>query len=173
MVYLSKHYDALESEEMVGKVGAMYSKIYIKRGRVVIATIGIYYFRRLLIPVSVVYNNFLIVQVIIMVGASIANVINLGNRPMEGGTPANRMELLNEVTIIFVLYTMICQTDWVPNDDVRFGIGFVTCGIISAHAAFNIILLGIQTVKKIILVVKRCKVRSEHKRIMAQKREAD
>jgi hypothetical protein len=60
-IYLIKNFDVLDTPKMRSKIGSMYSKLYIKRGRSVIATLGIFYLKRLLIPVSVVYNSILIV----------------------------------------------------------------------------------------------------------------
>jgi hypothetical protein len=60
-VYLYKNYDSLDSPEMKTKVGSLYSEFYIKRGRRILFTVGIFYLRRLLIPISVVYNRAFIV----------------------------------------------------------------------------------------------------------------
>ena len=64
--YLHKNFDLLESPAIKSKIGAMYSELYIKRGRSVIFTLVIFFFRRILIPISVVYNRSIIVQIFTM-----------------------------------------------------------------------------------------------------------
>ena len=61
--YLYKNFDILESPENQKRFGAMYSELYIKRGRAVIWTLAIFFLRRVLIPISVVYNRAIIVQI--------------------------------------------------------------------------------------------------------------
>jgi hypothetical protein len=78
----------------------------------------------------------------IMIYTSIATIINVGyNRPCAEGSPANRMKILNEVTVLLITYTMMCQTDFVPDDDIKFGIGYVSCAILVAHTLANLGLL--------------------------------
>ena len=51
------------------------------------------------------------------------------------------MEILNEMTILMVTYTMMCFTDFVPDDDIKFGIGYVSCAIVVAYTFLNLGLL--------------------------------
>jgi hypothetical protein len=71
-VYLSKNFDKLETPEMQSKFGSFYSEFYIKRGRGILVSVVIFYLRRFLIPISVVYNQAIIVQVYAMVVSIIA-----------------------------------------------------------------------------------------------------
>jgi hypothetical protein len=64
--YLHKNFDSLESEEIKSRIGAIYSEMYIKRGRSIIWTLVIFFLRRVLIPASVVYNRAIIVQIFTM-----------------------------------------------------------------------------------------------------------
>ncbi len=76
----------------------------------------IFYLRRFLIPVTIVYNRSVIVQIYAMVGTILAQIVNLGYlRPFQGGTPINRIETFNEVVLLFIMYTMMCFTDFVAD----------------------------------------------------------
>jgi hypothetical protein len=61
VAYLYKKFDSLDTPEMQGKVGSQYSEFYLKRGRGILVSVVIFYFRRLIIPISVVYNKAIIV----------------------------------------------------------------------------------------------------------------
>ncbi len=90
--------------------------MYIKRGRGILVTVVIFYLRRFLIPVTIVYNRAVIVQIYAMVGTILAQIVNLGYlRPFQGGTPINRIETFNEVVLLFIMYTMMCFTDFVAD----------------------------------------------------------
>jgi hypothetical protein len=65
--YLYKNFDKLETPETQSKIGSLYSEVYIKRGRGVLITLVIFFLRRILIPVSVVYNRAIIVQIYVMI----------------------------------------------------------------------------------------------------------
>ena len=61
VAYLYKKFDSLDTPEMHGKVGSLYSEFYLKRGRGILVSVVIFYFRRFIIPISVVYNQAIIV----------------------------------------------------------------------------------------------------------------
>ena len=58
--------------EMKSKFGSLYSEFYIKRGRGILVTVVIFYLRRILIPITVVYNKAIIVQILAMVATILA-----------------------------------------------------------------------------------------------------
>jgi hypothetical protein len=76
--YLHKNFENLDTPEMKAKVGSLYSEFYIKRGRGILYTVVIFYLRRFLIPITVVYNHAIIVQIYAMVGTILAQIVNLG-----------------------------------------------------------------------------------------------
>jgi len=66
-LWLRKNFERLEEPEMVQLIGSMYSGLDLRRGRPALWQIVFFYMRRALIPLSVVYNDYLIVQILTMV----------------------------------------------------------------------------------------------------------
>lgn len=51
-----------------------------------------------------------------MVATIFASIVNVAYvRPFSGGALASRMEMFNEIVLVFIMYTMICFTDFVPD----------------------------------------------------------
>ena len=61
VAYLYKKFESLDTPEMHGKVGSLYYEFYLKRGRGILVSVVIFYLRRFIIPISVVYNQAIIV----------------------------------------------------------------------------------------------------------------
>lgn len=93
--------------------GAFYIELHSPRGRIVILTKFIYFLRRIAIGASVIYCNNIVVQMLVMYGFSLAQIMNICYiRPYADGRPKNFQEICNEVFIILISYTMICFTDF-------------------------------------------------------------
>ena len=77
---------------------------------------AIFYFRRILIPISVVLNTNIVVQIYMMTFFIIAQIIVIGYiKPFAGGVKTNAIEMFNECILLLIMYTMICFTDFVPS----------------------------------------------------------
>ena len=70
--YLYRNFNKLDTPEIKSKFGSFYSEFYIKRGRGILVTVVIFYLRRILIPITVVYNKAIIVQILAMVATILA-----------------------------------------------------------------------------------------------------
>ena len=51
-------------------------------------------------------------------------------------------ELFNEVILMFVMYTIICFSPFVPDLEVKHGIGYICMAIISIHLLVNLVSIG-------------------------------
>jgi hypothetical protein len=90
--------------------------------------------RRILIPVSVIFNDYLIIQVMVMAYSIIANVILVSTvKPFDGGAFAHHMEIFHDVIMMQILYTMICFTEFVPDIPTRGYIGYYSMAMVSLH----------------------------------------
>ena len=65
-------------------------------------------------------------------------------KPMEAPL-ANKIEVMNECTIIVLLYGLMCFTDFVPNPETRSSVGYVYMGVITTNIGVHIIKLLLQT----------------------------
>jgi hypothetical protein len=84
-------------------------------------------------------------------------------RPFEGGTPANRMETFNEVVLLLIMYTMMCFTDFVPDLETQYGIGYVACSLVAGHLLVNLAIMLTTSFKLLTLRFKRFLILRKHK----------
>jgi len=106
----------------------------LESGRPISVHIAFYFLRRILIPVSIIFNDYFIVQAVIMAYGIIAHVINLKSTyPLEGGAFEYNMEIFHEMTMMQVLYTMFCFTEFVPDPITRGYIGYYSMVMVSVH----------------------------------------
>jgi len=90
--------------------------------------------------IVVVLRDHLIFQVMLKAFSIIAAVI------IAGAVPYNRvskrkMEFLNEVIIMFVLYNMICFSPFVPDLNAKQLIGYFCCFVVASHLLLNLYLI--------------------------------
>ena len=131
-------------------VGTLYSDLDLRRGRSSLWQLLLLYARRALIPLSVVYNDYLIVQIVTMVFFVTAQIIMIGHvKPFTGGLPQNRLEIFNECMLMLVMYTFICFTDFVPNLETQYQVGYVSCGLVMLQL---LVCLGIMFVESFRLI---------------------
>ena len=108
-----------------------------------------------------VTSQTLILQIYLIVAQSLISVIILEYvRPLKSSS-ARKNEIFNEVVMILLLYTLISFTEWGPNIETKFMLGFVTCGLVSLHLLINI---GIMITSSTKGVVKKCRLSSFSKK---------
>ena len=83
----------------------------------------------------VYYPETLIVQIYVMALQVTVQVTILGLVKPFVEPSKNRMEMLNEVLIMFTMYCMIIFTDFVPDVQVKFKVGYFECALITVHFA--------------------------------------
>lgn len=153
---LYRKFDQLENFDFKKQFAESYSNLEIKRGKSVLIVPMLYYFRRFLIPLSVVYNTNITVQMFVMTFSIIAQIIVIGYiKPFAGGVMANALEMFNECVLLLIMYTIICFTDFVPTIEIRFRIGYLSCALIMIHLLVNLTILATVSVKKMFLSTKR------------------
>ena len=70
-IYLYKNFNNLDDANFRQTIGAMYADLEIKNGRYVLIHVFNFFFRRLIIPLSVVYNHNIVVQIYAMTGSAL------------------------------------------------------------------------------------------------------
>ena len=94
--------------------------------------------RRLILAVVVVhFDQTFIWQLSLIVLQLIVSVIIYGNVEPLKGRRANQIELFNEVSIMFVIYNMVCFTPFVPDIEVRHNLGFFVCALVTINILVN------------------------------------
>ena len=70
--------------------------------------------------------------------------------------------------MILIMYSLICFTDFLPDAELRFDIGYVSIIILSIHLLLNLTLMAVTGVRRVILKVKQIKHRLKLKAIHAK-----
>ena len=102
--------------------------------------------RRIIFAWSAVYlEDFLWAQLAMHMMISVFMVIYLRwYKPMESPL-ANRMETFNECTTIFLIYCLMCFTDFVPDEETRSKIGLFYIGVNLFHILVHLVFLALAT----------------------------
>jgi hypothetical protein len=80
------------------------------------------------------------------------------------------MDIFSEYILLFVLYTMMLFSDFVPEIDMRFNIGYASIAIVSLHLFVNLILILVSVGRKIVLKIKNWYIRIKHNRAIKEKK---
>jgi len=78
----------------------------------------------------------------------LVQVIILGRVEPFARKSTNSFEMFNEGTLLLVIYNFICFTPFVPDEVMRFNLGYVVCGVISANIVVNLAISVKATVKE-------------------------
>ncbi len=80
------------------------------------------------------------------------------------------METFNEVVLLLIMYSMMCFTDFVPDLETQYGIGYVACSLIVGHLLVNLGIMIITSFKLITLRFKRCIILRKYKLAIIKKK---
>lgn len=82
-----------------------------------------------------------------------------------------RLETMNEMTEIYLLYHMQMFTDWILDPEVRFMTGWSFIGVIAVYMAVYLFLLIRGTIINLRLKCKKAKYKLKVKKAMQKKQE--
>lgn len=102
--------------------------------------------RRLIFSVIAIFMESLIVfQLAVLFACTITSIIYLiWFQPFESKF-ANRMEVLNDITTLLLLYLLMTFTPWVDDSELRFKLGYVFIGVMSTNIATHFFFLAKDT----------------------------
>ena len=105
--------------------------------------------RFILALIVVTMRDVLFMQICLQTFSIIAAVIVIGYA--EGKDKNSRVvDILNEVTIMFVLYCTMCFSPFVPEIEIKFLIGYISCLTVGAHLFINLAYITTTTIKMFI-----------------------
>ena len=64
-------------------------------------------------------------------------------------TKKRNYETFNEVTLFFVMYSIICFTGFVEDVEIKYNIGYLSIFFVSSHLVVSILIMGSDTVKSL------------------------
>ena len=71
--------------------------------------------------------------------------------------------MANEIIIVLTLYTIFCFTNFLPDEMVKFYVGYVSCLLIIVHLLINLFIMLSGSIQLLILRMKRIMYRLKHK----------
>ena len=137
------------------RFGAVFGELRMDKGHNVLLQPFYFLLRRLLMAiVAVVFRNFLWMQIFLTAMTIVAAVILIGEADFFETSFKKKMEFANEVLVMFMLYSMISFSPFVPDIDTRFKMGYFCCIVEAFALAANLWLIISSSVKGLILKVR-------------------
>ena len=65
------------------------------------------------------------------------------------------MEMFNECMLLLIMYTMMCFTDFIPDVQMQYKVGYISCGLIVGHLLVNLGLMLYSSLKRLYLKIKK------------------
>ena len=117
---------------------------------VILFSLVVFFGRRVLFIVSVLYmTTFLWAQLTLQLAVSSVVIIYLVKfKPLES-TFQSRMELMNEITLILLVYCMILFTDYVAEAATRYQAGFAFLAIAGSNITVHLTFLVWEVLKSL------------------------
>ncbi len=90
-----------------------------------------------------------------MYAGVIVSLISSGYFDAYKETTTQLNEFFNEVIIVLTLYTIMCFTNFVPDQMMQLNVGYASCLLVVVHLLINLAVMGSGHMQKVILKLKR------------------
>ena len=160
--YVTYHFTKLNEQLVKKRVGTVYDELDLRKGKKILIQPVFFLLRRIVLAYTIVYmkDNFA-GQVIVIYLQTLASVIILSSVHAFESKQRHRMEFFNEAILLLILYTILCFSDWLDDEELQLKIGFVSCSLICFHFGLNFVISLITTVR---FTKRRCRMRTLRKR---------
>jgi hypothetical protein len=101
--------------------------------------------RRLVLAAVVVFTDKLIYQLMMIIGTFVWQVKLVSTVKPYKSNIHLKMEIFNEVLIMFTVYTFMIFSDFVQDVDTKFMVGYLAIGFVAIHLLVNIGLIGLHS----------------------------
>ena len=138
-LYLS--HDKLDTVEFKRKFGHAYDYMNTKNRRFTLYQL-IYFYRRLIVPISVIYFPAgLMIQIGSLIVTSLAQLAVLTSWQPLSSARRNRSEILKQLSMTLVAYFLMCFTAWVDDYDVRYVLGYIIICLLLCQLLYSVVTL--------------------------------
>ena len=121
------------------KFGAAYESYDIKKGKIFLLDILMFFLRRALLVYVVIYKmENLTLQIVVLFSTTLLQIVIIANFEFYESRSKNRAELLNEVFTMFIMYGTFLFTDYIPDAKVKYDLGYVFSAFIILHLFLNL-----------------------------------
>ena len=64
-------------------------------------------------------------------------------------------DFFNEIIIVLTLYTMMCFTNFLPDQMMQFNVGYASCFLVVTHLIINLSIMVMGSTRQVVLKLKR------------------
>ena len=154
--FLSKQIQSLGQESKKRLFGSLYVQLRLERGASVFLWPVYFLLRRIIMAVMLVEITQLVYQILFVIFQSFLAAILMHQVQPFQLAQLHRVEMFNEVMILFELYAVICFSPWLSDIETKVRTGYAACAILSIHF---IVSLSIITKKSTRDIIRSCKFR--------------
>ena len=121
------------------KFGAAYECYDIKKGKIFLLDIFMFYFRRAWLVYVVIYRmDNLTLQIVVLFSTTLSQIVIIASFKVYESKTKNRAELLNELFTMFIMYGTFLFTDYIPDAKVKYNLGYLFSALIIIHLVLNL-----------------------------------
>lgn len=167
-VKLRREFDTLGLDSVRERYGAFYEDMELRRGKTILYQPMSFFARRAILGSIVVFQSILIVQTFAIIMLTVFQIILLGYvRPFILQS-RQKMEMMNEIAIMFIFYTFISLSDLVPEVETRYTVGFASCAAVAIHLLVNVSIIVVQSIKDALRKCRLVKAKVNYNKVKAQ-----
>ena len=98
-----------------------------------------------------------------MLAGVVVSLISCGFFESYETSYAKLKDFFNEIIIVLTLYTMMCFTNFLPDQMMQFNVGYVSCFLVATHLIINLVFMVKSSTHQVILNLKRFFYQRKHK----------
>ena len=149
------------------KYGAIYEMIDSKNNPSAILWCVVFFVRRITFTASIFFlDKYVTFQIITYFMATLAVMMIIGLVEPLQTKQENTVELLNNFDLLLITYSLFSFTDFVPDPDARYLMGYFLIFITVKQISINLLLIGISTFKSSqFWIKKKCAQRAAKKKL--------
>lgn len=141
LIFCLKYYDSLQDPEVKKKWGMLYDGNNLESRGFVFYNFWFLMRRLMLAFVLVFIKEILFVHIASLVFQTVVAVIIMGSTKPLDFNQANKMESFNEIMILFIMYALMCLTDWQTDEEMRVYAGQMMQAFVLIHVGVNLSLM--------------------------------
>ena len=118
--HAERYFTTLSDKSVMEIYGSLFSELRLESGRAVLLEPAFFLFRRLEMAFAIVVcRHILIVQVYLIWAQTTIAIYIIGFTDPYTSKAKAMIEIFNELTIVSVLYTVLCFSDFVPEEETK------------------------------------------------------
>jgi hypothetical protein len=154
-VFLRRNAEKLQLEDFKGRFESLYLNVdtSVKKS---ILTVSLFVFRRLIYSINIVlFSGSTCTQLFVQFFCCLLMLLFFADVKPMNQPFLNRMELFNEMTLLVCSYFLFAFTDFVPDANTRFMIGWAFIGLAALNILVNWMALFYKVFSALALIIRK------------------